>query len=302
MPQRRNANPDTVEALDPVAVLELPTVEVVPTGEEIVNRMEQLEDAAYPDGSQPVVEIPVNAPEAEAEEDPFGVYNAQSAQRKGHRFLIYGASGTGKTWLGSTFPKPVFMDIENGMSSVAHRSPLRYPRNPNRIVEELGQVEEFYQLCRTELRKREPRFRTIVFDSLNAFKELLERHTLKTFDVERPYADQLTLNDYGKIKRDFTFWFNAFRRLPCNVVFISHMDAKRYEEDQATTNLGSVTALVQRYVDAVGYCYTVVNSQTGEIQYMVSFSNTPDHIGKDRIGIGPRPVRNTYQALFPTRS
>lgn len=243
--------------------------------------------------------VVVDEPEQKEKSGPFGIYTPKTSKLLGYKILLYGGPGTGKTWAASTFKNPLFLDLEGGLFPVSFRKPLRYPKNPKQTVTTVSQINEFYKLAKIELAKPDCDFSTVVIDSINEMQNIVMQNVIATFDgSSRQYADTPTLQDYGKANRDMLKLFRLFLRLPCNVVFTAVNLPRAYEDEQTYPRLIGKEVLpeVMRLISAIGYCYTVINGD--EVEYKVSFANTPLWIAKDRIGIGAKPIPNNFGFLF----
>jgi len=64
-------------------------------------------------------------------ESKFGTWDRATAGEKKFKVLLYGASGSGKTYMAGTFPRPLFLDLEDGMRTLLplERAILRYPKD-----------------------------------------------------------------------------------------------------------------------------------------------------------------------------
>lgn len=230
----------------------------------------------------------------------FGRYAPANIQRN-FKMLLVGDSGSGKTTMAATFPDPLFIDLDNGMRSVANMNLLRYPANPEQVITDYSEVEEVRQEIIKMLKAGNAPFKTVVIDGLNDLREKIMKYTLGEFDADRLYEDQPTLNDYGKLKRETLTTFYNFLELPCNVVFICSAAIPKYEDDKIFPDLGSTTTEICRKVDAGGYCYTTMSSKPGEapkVNHVVSFADNPKFWAKDRLGIGPQLRRNHFSTLW----
>lgn len=225
----------------------------------------------------------------------FGRYAPDNVTRN-LKVVLFGESGAGKTSMASTFPDPLFLDLDDGMRSVANKNLLRYPANPNEVVTDYGEIEEFRAQVYEDLENGSAPFKTVVVDGLNDLRIRIMDNILTTINADRLYQDQPNLQDYGKLKRDTMTTFYDFLLLPCNVVFIASAIIPEYEDNQIVPDLGSCTVEICRKVDLVGYCYTVAKGD--EIKNMVSFASTPKHYGKDRLGVGTASKPNDYRFLF----
>lgn len=237
-----------------------------------------------------------------AAESKYGVWEPGIQKPSGYKVLVYGTSGSGKTYFAASFPKPLFVDLEGGMRSVTKFRPLRAPKDFGRVVKDLDELKMIGMDIRKTLLAGNAPFQTVVVDSLSEMQELVMLNILATYDAKRQYDDQPTLTDYGKLGRDFMSVFKAFLRLPCNVVFTNVVAPRSNEDEQlAPTFMGKkIGPDVSRLVDAIGFTHTqrTGKGEDAEIRYLINFANTPDHVGKDRLGIGPKSKSNSYDSVF----
>lgn len=241
-----------------------------------------------------------------AVDNRFGIWEPTTAKKPGYKILVYGTSGSGKTHFAASFPEPLFIDLEGGMLGVSKFKPLRFPKDPSRVVESVDELIEIGKYLREQLDGGKASFKTVVIDSLNELQDLVMANVLQEFDAKRQYDDQPTQSDYGKANRDVIKIFRSFCRLPCNVVFTSVIVPPTFEEEMVAPSFSGkqVGPVVSRLVDAIGYTYTSRPTKGGDeadIRYMINFANTPEHVGKDRLGIGPKSKPNTYEAVFGTK-
>jgi hypothetical protein len=214
--------------------------------------------------------------------------------------MLYGVSGSGKTTMAASFPKPLFLDMEGGMLSTRRiKSVMRFPRDPKEDIRSYAQVVEFYNLVRLA---KNPPFETIVLDSLNELQLLVTQHVVGKFSgVKRQYDDQMTLADYGKANRDFSKVIRLFLKLPYHIVLTAaSLQKEGGEEDVliAPKFVGKqVGPDVQRMMDMIGYCHMKRMSDGGS-QHYVSFQMTDKYLAKDRLGIAARDIPNNFDALM----
>lgn len=237
--------------------------------------------------------------ENETNSSVFGVWNKETAGVKRLKVLLYGVSGTGKTTMAATFPKPLFLDLESGLRSTLRvGSVLRYPANPAQDITQWLQVVEFYNLVR---KTTNPPFETIVIDSLNELQILVTQHVVSKFTgVKRQYDDQLTMADYGKANRDFMKTIRLFLKLPYHIVFTA-IASQREPGDEETQVFPKFVGKqvgpdLQRMMDMIGYCHAK-QTKEGRSEHYVSFHITPQYIAKDRMGIVGRDIPNNFNAL-----
>lgn len=233
-------------------------------------------------------------------ESEFGLWTPDTAGEKGLKILLYGASGSGKTYMAGTFPDPIFLDLEDGMRTLLPmgRRILRYPKDPKQTVTDLGQVRQFYKLVRDVDPTTAP-FKTIVIDSINELQVLVLKNLLGKYQATRQYDDQPTMADYGKLARDMQNTVRWFIQLPYHVVFTAVAVEAKYEDDKISPAfIGQKTGPdIQRMMDIVGYCHTVQKKKDDPVQHVVGFEDTPRYVAKDRTGRLGTVIANSYQAI-----
>lgn len=124
-------------------------------------------------------------------------------------FLIYGASGTGKTTLASYFPKPLFLSCEPGVLGGA----LSAVKNDPLFVK----IDTYKQLMDIlpklkEYAKKE--FETIVVDSMSYLSRIVMNSILQTINKEIPRFEEWNLSA-ERIRRII----NYITDIGVNVVF-----------------------------------------------------------------------------------
>jgi hypothetical protein len=243
----------------------------------------------------------ISQPTSQSKDVVFGTWDDTTVQDKGWKILVYGDSGSGKTYFAGTFPEPLFLDLEDGMRSLLQlkRNIKRYPKNPSQNITSLDEVKSFYQLVRKMNPETAP-FKTIVIDSLNELQILVLDNSIKTTQTQRIYDDQPTQGDYGKLARDMQTLVRLFIKLPYNIVFIAGAKEREFAEDKILPLfLGKKTGPdVRRIIEQVGFCYTKQNGKDQPVEHVIAFGDNPGFIAKDRTGKLSRPVQNTYEAMM----
>jgi AAA domain len=234
-------------------------------------------------------------------DEVFGTWDDTTVQDKGWKILVYGDSGSGKTYFAGTFPDPLFLDLEDGMRSLLQlkRNIKRYPKNASQTITTLDEVKLFYQLVK-KINPATAPFKTIVVDSLNELQILVLDNSIKSTQTTRIYDDQPTQGDYGKLARDMQTLVRLFIKLPYNIVFIAGAKEREFAEDKILPAfLGKKTGPdVRRIIEQVGYCYTKQAAKDQPAEHMIAFGDTPAFIAKDRTGKLARPIANTYEAMM----
>lgn len=283
-----------------IAVPEEVDNEYVDSDQEAYDRMDEEEEQ---EDEEDILEEELGIEEGQnsTQKNVFGVWDSEVATPR-LKVMLYGVSGTGKTTMAATFPRPVFLDMEGGMLSVRKYSPLRYPADPNKDIKNYSQVVDFIQLVRS-YKPGEAPFETIVLDSLNELQILVSQYIVQKYTkVKRQYHDQLTLADYGKANRDFAKLVRLFIKMPYHVVFTAMSTQKESGDDSDIQIMPKFTGKqvgpdVQRMMDMIGYCHAK-RMKDGSSEHYVSFHITPQYIAKDRLGIVSKDIPNNYASLI----
>lgn len=199
------------------------------------------------------------------------------------RTLVYGESGVGKTRFFSTWPKPLFIDLDDGMASVTTQV--------DRIgVTDWADIEAIYQF----LLEGEHGYKTIVIDSVNELQLLALRATVQNFpNVKRSYNSLAGQSDYGKMLADVDETIRWFKGLPIHLGLIAQVAPKEFDTDIVVPQLlGKQSARNYcRMMDVVGYMYREEDKPT------LAF-NLAEFTSKDRSGALPPTITNpTYKRL-----
>lgn len=193
------------------------------------------------------------------------------------RFLVYGESGIGKTRFAATFPKVIFLDIDDGLASVDWEI-ARIPVNS---------WDELYEAY-TYLAEGDHEFESIVIDSLNEAQHLALQNTVDKFpSVRRSYESLPAQGDYGKMLSDFDNMIRALKALPYHIVYIAQVASAERETDIVQPQLvGKASSRnVCRKMDIIGYLYRETD------KLAMSFAAS-EFVTKDRSGRLPSVVHN----------
>lgn len=239
--------------------------------------------------------------EEEAEEEnAFGEWSYETAVNIPFRAILYGPPGSGKTYYAATFPKPLFIDLENGLRSTLKLGPVgRYPADPEEKITNLDQVRDaWYRIKKATTEGKFP-YETVVIDSLQELQVLVTNEVLKKYtQVSRQMDDQLTWQDYGKINREFLKIIRSFLKLPYHIVMTSVQTKPEYEGEMVSPAFSGkgIWKDLSRVVEQLGYC-TVRKNEQGQLEHMVSYLLSPQYEAKTRVDIDERWLPNNFSAL-----
>lgn len=144
---------------------------------------------------------------------------------------ILGDAGLGKTSLAATFPKPIFIRAEDGLSSIPEaQRPEAFPR--------LHAVEDLWvQLA--ALVKEDHGYDTVVIDSVTALEVMFVDYVIET-DPKNPKGIQQAHGGYGAGRDMVSSMHRRVRKAAemlvergVNVVFVAHADTVRIEPPDA---------------------------------------------------------------------
>ena len=168
--------------------------------------------------------------------------------------LVYGRSGTGKTALASTFPKPMLLlDIrEKGTATIA-----KVPGIDVISIDAWSELEQTFWY----LKSGESKYKTVVIDQVTQMQDVAM--SAVRAETDRGENDLLHKKDWGQISGMMKTWIENYRNLVedgFHVVFLAHERASTNDdsiEDQIDPSIGarlmpSLAAYVNGAVDAIG--------------------------------------------------
>lgn len=171
---------------------------------------------------------------------------------------ILGEAGTGKTTFAANFPSPVFVRIEDGLTSIENRDNVAaFPliKHSNEVFEAIN-----------SLGADEHDFKTVVFDSVTRLNELFEKEIVES-DPKAPKSINQALSGFGaghaavaEKHRTLRNWCENLRAAKgMNILFLAHADHETidlpdqdpYTKYTLRLNKRSVSSYVDN-VDLVG--------------------------------------------------
>ena len=223
------------------------------------------------------------------------------AEKPGDRAVIctiLGDAGMGKTSLAATFPKPVFIRIEDGIQSI----PLAHRPDALPLVKNKEQLQE--QLV--ALIKEKHDYKTVVIDSITQLEAMFVKDVVDN-DPKNPRSINQALGGYGAGWQKVAELHNKVRdavqelcEKGINVVFIAHADVSvvrppdgdEYTRYDLRLNRKSMSPYTDN-VDVVGYL-DLVKFTTGDGERKQAVTDgtrrlitypTPANVSKNRYGI-----------------
>jgi len=202
--------------------------------------------------------------------------------------LVYGSPGTGKTTWAARAPRPfVILTEAHGLSAIATVNPhadVHLVDNYKGVLDAIKAMQRG-RPCEIE---GQPAFQftldgetivcqSVVLDSLTDVQELLKMHVGRGGS-----AENLTLQDWGKVYTAIQGLLHELRRLPVN--FICLALATSTEDDQSVREYkpvlqGKAQALLGQWFSVVGYSQRRAGDK-GNVEYLINWQLPGNHITK----------------------
>jgi hypothetical protein len=209
--------------------------------------------------------------------DPFAPIPVEGFNESRVRLLVYGESGVGKTVLASTFPKPVFLDIDDGMASVTPGKAARW------FISTWAEMYEKVALLLSTHPDDIP-YDTIVIDNLNELQSLAMKHIVTAFPtVKRAYGSQPGMSDYGMMMNIVDDMVRGLKSLEKRVIFLAQVKPREFETDLVMPQMvGKNTSQnICRMMDVIGYLFKA--DVEGRSVRQIAF-DASNYVTKDRSG------------------
>ena len=230
---------------------------------------------------------------------------------------ILGDSGLGKTSLACTFPQPIVIRAEDGLSAIpSDQRPDAFP-----VIQKVDDVWD--QLM--ALIKEDHEYKTVIVDSVTALERLFVQHVIDS-DPKNPRSINQALGGYGAGLAAVATMHQRVRkacgmlneRKGMNVVFVAHADTETVElpdQDPYTRySLRLGKRSVAPYVDdsdVVGFL-KLQTFTTGDGERKKAMSDgtrllvcyaTASNVSKNRYGIEDdivfEPNKNPFAGILP---
>jgi len=194
------------------------------------------------------------------------------------KMMIYGESGVGKTVLASTFPQPLFLDIDDGMISIQGREVFRIRiTQPNEMMDAITWIITNPEKLQS--------IETIVVDSLNELQSIWLKNVLDEYPVKRPYDTLPAQTDYSKMLFDVENIVRALLLLDKHILFIAQAANRAFEDESIQPALiGKTSAkLIVAKLDLIGYMRKLESGR-------VLFFDYAGAVTKDRLNVFPKSI------------
>lgn len=202
--------------------------------------------------------------------------------------MIYGATGTGKTGLDATAPRPLILDLEKQADSTVKAVGNTFARTVTADdMDELEQIIEW-------LEQDDHGFQTLVVDTLWEVQRLLMERGRTKYPQRRAFERVMTQQDWGLISEDFRDLLMRLRNLPMHKVYTAHTKDRSSEEEvvQPLLQGKQMVSLAQRYAHLQGYMFLEEDGETGETNRYLLTKGTATIAAKNRGEWLPPTIKN----------
>lgn len=150
--------------------------------------------------------------------------------KKPRSYVFYGRSGTGKTTISSTFPKPLLLlDInDQGTDSIADIKDIKVME-----VSQWSDVEDVYWW----LQKNPNEFKTVVIDTVTQMQGLAIEKVMANNKKDAAKSGDwgsMSRREWGDVAQLMKTWVVNFRNLPMEVIFLAQERVFNIDEDNDT--------------------------------------------------------------------
>lgn len=156
--------------------------------------------------------------------------------------VVYGPSGAGKTFFGSTAPKPIFASAEGGLLSISDKKPE---------YAEIKSLKDLMDLLHW-LKTQPHDYETVVIDSITEINELIKE------GIKQRTGKAMQIQDWGELAEKVIGILRGFRDLPMHVIFVAQESYDK--DDQAVIRVtpdlnGKAADRICYFMDIVAYLY-----------------------------------------------
>lgn len=135
--------------------------------------------------------------------------------------ILFGASGAGKTSLAATAPRPIFMDSNQGMLSIADRPGLEHVKSED--IFKMNDLDRAYRNCKgTGKQDWRKKFDTIVIDHFDDVQALVldELGEGRAGRDDRFDPDDIDRKTYGIMGNRLRRYIRKFKAVPMHKILI----------------------------------------------------------------------------------
>lgn len=211
--------------------------------------------------------------------------------------LVIGSPGAGKTLMGSSWPRPIYADCENGRASLASRHvPYVEIHSSKDMLDLLSYLKGLERIP-----KAEREYQTVVIDTIDGYQR-----SVKDEWITKNQAQEFKgYEAWGYLDARMNMLMTRLLNLDYNVLVLSHFkqSTSRSANGEESTNIalqldGKVKDTIYNDFDLVGRLGTYWEAEGGERveRRGLTFKATPEWpFLKDRMGVTPAWMPVTFE-------
>ncbi len=186
------------------------------------------------------------------------------------KMIISGYAGIGKTTLALSSPKPLLIDLDDGLKRVE-----------SKFRKDCLQASTYEELCKDLTAENLKDYETLVIDTGGRLFELIKPYVIKNNAQNVQKDGNLTLKGYGAVANEYNNFINMINKLDKHLIFIFHTTE---EKDGDNTRLrimldGKTKNTIWQPMDLGGFVEIVGKKRT------IGFSNCERYYAKGSWGI-----------------
>lgn len=170
-------------------------------------------------------------------------------------WCIYGPSGGGKTTLSATAPKPIVMDSNQGLLSIAGRPGFEHVCGED--IHTFRNLERAYTYCTGTSKKQDwsKKFETIIFDHFDDIQAIVlnELGEAAAKKDERRNADMIEQREWGIMGSRLKRYLRKFKRVPMHKILICSETEGREDGILRPNLTGQLRDQLPYFCDNVAY-------------------------------------------------
>lgn len=152
------------------------------------------------------------------------------------KILLYGKSGTGKTSLWASFPKPILSIVCSGGNQFGELKSIQTDENADSIfrvgLEESSEIKDIVKLV-----KSSNEYKTIVIDHLTGLQDLVLKEVLGLEDMPLSKSwGTARIQDYGTCTVQCKEYIHSLLSLDVNVVLIAQERTFNNKDEEGTSD------------------------------------------------------------------
>ena len=190
--------------------------------------------------------------------------------------LVYGNGGVGKTTFGSTAPKPLLVDCENGAKYFG----LRGIKMDVAKIATWSDMEGLFDIAKSG------EYKTIIIDPIGELMEKLKRYMVMKGDKKLVQSDgSPSMAGWGWLKDTMRSTIKILRDSGVNLLLVAHVSEDKDEEKlvKRPMIMTKISDEIVNMVDIVGYMQVI--QVDGEEKRIIMVDPSSDkYVAKDRTG------------------